>query len=298
MRLIERNPHGYFPAWSFTPKADKYDTVYNPVSYERGVTAFWSEHLLDLIGRDTATRFTAAQARWFVFSGQLSDTFEVDNVTAIRACNHGGHTSLRNQIGIYLFDDFDFYRGLIGELVTWSAATRPAAGRNPNASTGPFRKLELSNAGSSMVRWALDIHPGSRSLESKVQRLPPNGFQLRIWNRLPKAQPMVTVRSEEIGLKAGDELLRASPNGPAFRQPIVIEVKPTAENVLVSVSKSAKVRLFHPQVQPTFSQDAKYALLHRQTDDSMKEVEKGIEWTPTYVEWHAEAGEYEIRIRK
>src|SRR5581483_2661821 len=35
MDLVEHNPHGYFPAWTFTPKADKYDTVYNPVSYER-----------------------------------------------------------------------------------------------------------------------------------------------------------------------------------------------------------------------------------------------------------------------
>ncbi len=63
MRLVERNPHGYFPTWTYHPKADKYDTVYNPVSYDRGINSLWFEGLLGLIGRDTAAQFVAAQAR-------------------------------------------------------------------------------------------------------------------------------------------------------------------------------------------------------------------------------------------
>lgn len=102
MRLVERNPHGYWPTWSFTPKADKFDTVYNPVGYERGITALWSDEQLNLVGRNRASQFVAAQARWFVFSGQLLDTLETDNTTAIRACTHGGHTGIRNQIGIFM----------------------------------------------------------------------------------------------------------------------------------------------------------------------------------------------------
>src|SRR5262249_30365286 len=85
MRLVEQNPHGYWPAWTFHPRADKFDTVYNPVGNERGIAAPWCEGLLDLIGRETAARFVAAQARWLVFSGQLSDTLETDNATAVRA---------------------------------------------------------------------------------------------------------------------------------------------------------------------------------------------------------------------
>src|SRR5262249_23025287 len=176
MRLVEQNPHGYWPTWSFKPKADKFDTVYNPVGYERGITALWSEGQLDVIGRDTASRFVAAQARWFVFSGQLLDTLEIDNATAIRACTHGGHTRIRNQIGIYLYDDFDFYRGLLGDLVTWSAAACQVPGQPDAWAVGAYRSLELSNAGSSMLRWALDIRPGSKWLESKVERLPKEGF--------------------------------------------------------------------------------------------------------------------------
>jgi hypothetical protein len=167
MHLVERNPHGYWPAWTFRPKADKFDTVYNPVAYERGITAFWSEGLLDVIGRDTASRFVAAQARWFVYSGQLLDTLEVDNATAIRASTHGAHTNLRNQIGIYLYDDFAFYRGLVDDLVAWSAASCQVPGPTDDSGTGAYRRLELSNAGSSMLRWALGIRPGSKWAKAK-----------------------------------------------------------------------------------------------------------------------------------
>src|SRR5262249_33525735 len=162
MRLVERNPHGYWPAWTFRPKADKFDTVYNPVAYERGIAAFWSEGLPDLIGRDRAARFVTAQARWFVYSGQLLDTLEIDNATAIRASTHGAHTNIRNQIGLYLYDDFDFYRGLLADLVTWSAASCQVPGKMDLLGTGAYRSLELSNAGSSMLRWALAIRPGSK----------------------------------------------------------------------------------------------------------------------------------------
>src|SRR6185369_9724086 len=85
--------------------------------------------------------------------------------------------------------------------------------------------LELSNAGSSMVRWALDIRPGSRWLESKIERLPSDGFRVKAWNRLPKARPTVTVRSDEIGRKGTGEVLRIELQGPAFREPAEVEVK-------------------------------------------------------------------------
>lgn len=297
MRLVERNPHGYFPAWSWTPQADKFDTVYNPVAYERGITSLWSEKMLDVIGRETASRFVTAQARWFVFSGQISDTFETDNVTAIRACNHGGHTSLRNQIGIYLYDDFAFYRGLIGELIEWSAATRPEPGRILSAGTGPFRKLELSNAGSSMVRWALDIAPGTRAFESQVERLPPDRFRLRVWNRLPKSQPTAIVRSEDIGLKAGDEVLRATALMPAYRQPIDIEVSPSTDKIVLKVNKPTALHLdlaALPLKQPA---GTKPMLSRREPNGKKRLLEKGVNSTPTSIKWQADPGEYEIRLQ-
>jgi hypothetical protein len=297
-RLVERNPHGYFPVWTFNPKGDKYDTVYNPVSYERGITAFWSEGLLDLIGREPASRFVTAQARWLVFSGQLLDTLETDNATAIRASTHGGHTGLRNQIGIYLYDDFDFYRGLLGDLVAWSAAACQVPGQPDDPGTGGYRSLVLSNGGSSMLRWALDIRPGGKWLESKVQRLPKNGFRLQAWNRLPKEKPTLKLTAKEIGLKADMELLEVQLNGPAYRQPAEFEVTWAADKVSVHVTRPAKIRLSYRVLQPTWNAQDKPILQRRRPGDLPEVVRNQVTWEDNAVEWQAMPGQYDLRTKK
>lgn len=294
VRLVERNPHGYWPTWSFTPKADKFDTVYNPVGYERGITALWSEGQLDLVGRKAASRFVAAQARWFVFSGQLLDTLEIDNATAIRACTHGGHTALRNQIGIYLYDDFDFYRGLLGDLVTWSAAAAQVPGRPDAWAVGAYRSLELSNAGSSMLRWALDIRPDSKWLESKVQKLPDQGFRLQIWNRLPQARPTVKLTSKEVGLKPDAEVLHVQPSGPAFRLPAEVEVSWSADAILLKTTKPAKIRLDFGVLRPDWAGKEKLTLQRRRSAQEFEMVREGVAWDGSTVEWQGEPGDYRL----
>jgi hypothetical protein len=292
MRLVERNPHGYWPTWSFDPKADKFDTVYNPVGYERGITAFWSEGELDLVGRDEASRFVAAQARWFVYSGQLLDTLEMDNATAIRAATHGGHTSIRNQIGIYLYDDFDFYRGLVADLVTWSAASCQVPGQTDSFGTGAYRSLELSNAGSSMLRWALGIRPGGKWLESRAERLPEGGFRLRAWNRRPKESPTVKVAAKDVGLQAEADVLQVQLSGPAFRQPAEVEVTGTADRVLLRVSKPAKIRLSYRVLRPEWPAANRPVLQRRKPGG---DVVGDVVWEKDSIEWQAEPGEYELR---
>jgi hypothetical protein len=295
MRLVERNPHGYWPTWSFRPKADKFDTVYNPVGYERGITALWSEELLGLIGRDRASRFVTAQARWFVFSGQLLDTLEIDNATAIRASTHGAHTGIRNQIGIYLYDDFDFYRGLLGDLVTWSAATCQVPGQTDPSGTGAYRSLELSNAGSSMLRWALGIRPGSKWLESRVQRVGQKGFRLLAWNRLPRAKPTIKLAAQDVGLKAKVELLRVQLSGPAFRQPAEFEVTWTADKVSLKVTRPATIRLTYRVLRPDWPAKEKPVLRRRRPDGRAEVVRRDVAWENNSVEWQATPGEYDLQ---
>jgi hypothetical protein len=299
MRLVERNPHGYWPTWSFHPKADPFDTVYNPVGYERGITAFWSEGLLDLIGRDAAARFVAAQARWFVFSGQLLDTLEIDNATAIRASMHGGHTGLRNQIGIYLYDDFAFYRGLVGELVTWSAATCQVPGPMDPRGTNAYRSMELSNAGSSMLRWALGIRPGSKWLESRVQRLPSpegraaKGFRLQAWNRLPQANPTIKVAAHDAGLQGKGDVLQVQLSGPAFRQPAEFELTWTADKVSLQVTRPAKIRLSYRAIRPDWSAEDK-PRLQRRRPGAPEVLRSDVLWKDNDVEWQATPGVYDL----
>jgi hypothetical protein len=298
MRLVERNPHGYWPTWTFNPKADPFDTVYNPVGYERGITAPWSEGLLDLIGRDRASRFVAAQARYLVAAGQLLDTLETDNATAIRASTHGGHTNIRNQIGIYLYDDFDFYRGLLGDLVSWSAAGCQVPGRPDASGTGAYRVLAMSNGGSSMLRWALGIRPGSKWLEAKVERLRPGGFRLRAWNRLPEAKPAVKVTGREVGLKAEAEVLRVQFQGPAFRQPAEFEVAWAADKVTVKVGKPAKVRLAYGVLTPGWPAKDQLELRRRRPGGPAEVVRADVLWEKDSVEWQATPGEYELQAVK
>jgi hypothetical protein len=296
MRLVERNPHGYFPVWTWKPKADRYDTVYNPVSYERGITSLWSEGQLGLVGRDQAARFVAAQARWLVYSGQLLDTLEMDNPTAIRATTHGGHTMIRNQIGIYLYDDFVFYRGLVAELVTWSAASCQVPARTDEYGLGAYRNLELSNAGSCMLRWALAIGPGSTWREAKVERHAKDGFTLRAWNRKPHARPTVTVTAKDAGLKAGGEVLVAQLNGPAFRLPSEVAVSWTANKVALIVSRPAKIRLDYGVLRPEWAGKDRPVLQRRRSGGGSEIVRDDVVWNDNAVEWQATPGEYQLLL--
>jgi hypothetical protein len=296
MRLVERNPHGYFPVWTWNPRADPYDTVYNPMSYERGIAALWSEGPPDVVGRDQAARFVAAQARWFVYSGQLLDTLEMDNPTAIRATAHGGHTMLRNQIGIYLYDDFAFYRGLVADLVAWSAASCQVPGPTDDYGLGAYRSLELSNAGSSMLRWALAIRPGSRWQETKVQRRHKDGFRLQVWNRKPLAEPTSKVAAADAGLKADGDVLVVHLNGPAFRVPAEFEVSWTAGKVSLAVSRPAKVRLAYGVLRPEWVGRGRPVLQRRRSGGGVDTLDKGVVWNENAAEWPAMPGEYELRM--
>jgi hypothetical protein len=293
MRLVERNPHGYFPVWTWNPKADRYDTVYNPVSCERGITSLWSEEQRDLVGRDQAARFVAAQARWFVYSGQLLDSLEMDNPTAIRATTHGGHTMIRNQIGIYLYDDFEFYRGLVADLVTWSAASCQVPGPTDEYGVGAYRSLELSNAGSSMLRWALGIRPGSSWREVKVQRRPKDGFTLQAWNRKPQAKPTVKVTAKDAGLESEGDVLLVQLNGPAFRLPSEVEVSWSASKVSLLVSRPARIRLDYGVLCPQWAGKDR-PVLQRRSSGGPDIVRNDVVWNGNAVEWQATPGEYQL----
>jgi hypothetical protein len=296
MRLVERNPHGYFPVWTWKPKADPYDTVYNPVSYDRGITSLWSEGPPDLVGRDQAAHFVTAQARWFVFSGQLLDSLETDNPTAIRATTHGGHTMLRNQIGVYLYDDFAFYRGLVADLVAWSAASCQVPGSPDDYGVGAYRRLELSDGGSPMLRWALAIRPGSRWQESKVQQQPKAGFRLQAWNRKPLANPTFNVAAADAGLKADGDVLRVQLNGPAFRLPAEFDVSWTAGTVTLTVSRPAKVRLDYGVLRPEWVGKDRPNLQRQRPGGGADVISKGVVWNNNAVEWQVTPGVYELRM--
>jgi hypothetical protein len=120
MSSTETNPHGYFWAWGFSPKkSELFDPNYNIAAVDRGLVDFWSEGQLPVIGKEKASRFVAAQARYLALSGQFLDTLETDSMTAVQSHFPGGIPSGLGQLALFLHDDFAFYRGLAADSIRW-----------------------------------------------------------------------------------------------------------------------------------------------------------------------------------
>ncbi|MGB2824374.1 MAG: hypothetical protein WBF17_25590 [Phycisphaerae bacterium] len=307
MEMVERNPQGYWGAWTFrAKKKELFDSTYNPVGYQRGITAFWAEGLLDLIGRERAERFTAAQGRYMAFSGQLSDSLEVDNVTAIRATTHGGHPNFRNQISLYLYDDFGFYRGLIGNLVLWSAANGRYVSTGKSVSgSGPYRTLGLHYYGAWTLRWALGIGRGTHWLEHDLQKLPDKGFRVRIRNGLPWTKPCLWFRTDDLGLPRVQTPKGASNapvvwlrlNEPAYRKLAELEITKAQDGIHVRLGHRMSLRLHYSSLRPEWKDADKLALSRRAPDGSTAQVPDGVQWGSGLVEWEADPGEYVLKPR-
>jgi hypothetical protein len=314
MEMVERNPQGYWSAWAARPqKWEPFDTVYNGAGCQRGLPAFWSDGKLDLIGRERASRLVAAQARYLVFSGQLLDTFEVDNMTAAYTTKHGGHPGERKQMPLFLFDDFAFYRGLVGNMAQWSAATPPSAGSLAD------RDLGLAESGCYWLRWALGIgsasaSPGKASRSKWFEyRVEPSadktGFSVRVWNRLPWTESTLAVSTRDVGLvttgakgNVQRTLLSLRFAEPAYREPLVVDVQtPTAEQITIQVNRPVHLRLNYAALRPGFENGRTPTLSLRRDDGSLHPLlasdRQNLSRGNGDLEWLAEPGRYELHNR-
>ncbi|MBI4586478.1 MAG: hypothetical protein HY717_20905 [Planctomycetes bacterium] len=290
MSMVDKNPHGYWAAWKFQPReAVIFDTVYNPTGCQRGITAFWAEGLLDLVGRERAGRFVAAQARYAVLSAQFLDTLEKDNMTGVFAYLHHAHPAFSAQIALYLYDDFPFYRGLAGELVRWMVA------EGPGIPDGYFSPL---------FRWTFLIGPGSGWYERKVEARA-GFFRVRVRNQLPWAQCSFWVRSDEAGIQPpGRWVLWFQPQEPTFRLESLLEFTVEGEKLLLDVKKRARLRLYYGVPFPGWLGPEKLILTSRSSGDPNRteEVTGGVEWSADgagerFLEWEAKRGNYELKPR-
>lgn len=315
---LRRNPQGYWSPWVAAPeKAEPFDTVYNGAGVQRGLPAFWTDGRLDLIGRERAAQFVSAQARYFVASGQLLDTLEVDNVTAVYATKHGGHPSERKQIPLFLYDDFEFYRGLVGNLIYWAAAT--PAGHGDFGGGAADRELGLAESGCYGLRWALGIDAsggGGKSSSSRwfEHRLDPlgsgRGCRVRVWNRLPWPESTLSIGTRELlPLMTGEKTSNNHPalwlrfDQPAYREPLTIDLRPLDDGGLaVDVSRDVTLRLYPTPLCPNLSPGTKLALAR--IDDEGQEVPvvdddgEPVRVADGLVEWEARPGSYRLRPTK
>jgi hypothetical protein len=181
--------------------------------------------------------------------------------------------------------------------VAWSAASCQVPGPTDDSGTGAYRSPVLSNGGSSMLRWALGIRPGSKWTETKVERLGKAGFRLQAWNRLPEAKPTIQVAARDVGLKVDGDVLQVQLNGPAFRQPAEFEVTWAGNDVALKVSKPAKVRLSYRVLRPDWPGKGRPVLERQRTGAAAEVVRSSVVWENGTVEWEATPGEYRLHLR-
>lgn len=156
MSQVEKNPHGYFWAWGHSPKkAELFDPNYNVASCDRGMIDFWSEGQLAVIGKERATRFAAAQARYLAFSAQFLDTLEADSMTAVQSHFPGGIPSAIGQVPLLLYDDFQFYRGLVGDMIRWGVIDDGATLERREGRRNLYNTMKAGSRGA--VFWAYGI---------------------------------------------------------------------------------------------------------------------------------------------
>jgi hypothetical protein len=169
MSQVELNPHGYFWAWGSMPKrAEPFDLNYNIAAYDRGLIDFWSEGRQDVIGEERAASFAAAQARYLVSSGQLLDSLETDSMTAVQSQYPGGVPFAVGQAAMLLYDDYPFYRGLVGDLIRWSAIDDGGTLENRRGRRNLY-SMKIGNRGA--VFWAFGIGENGPSRSATAREI-------------------------------------------------------------------------------------------------------------------------------
>src|SRR5262249_47414674 len=120
--LQDANPLGHWSCWSFQPKAGgrDYDTVYLGATVDRGLWDFYVQKQLAVVGEKKMSNLVAGLCRSTVVGHKFSDSGETDNF-ACEASHHGGHPQTRQHAFLMLQDDFDFYKGLVGDMIRWGA---------------------------------------------------------------------------------------------------------------------------------------------------------------------------------
>jgi hypothetical protein len=156
------------------------------------------------------------------------------------------------------------------------------------------RSWQLSNAGSSKLRWALSIRPSSSWRESKLQRLPNGGFRLQAWNRKPRQKLTFKIAAKDLGLKSDGEVLSVQLNGAAFRLPAEVEVSWTPDKIAIKVIKAAKIRLDYGVLRPGWV-DKEKLVLKRCSAQAADIVREDVTWNDAAVEWQAVPGDYELQ---
>jgi hypothetical protein len=305
------NPLGHWNAWAFRPKAGgrDYDTVYIGATVDRGLWDFYTQKQLKLVGEKKMSNLVTGLCRSTLVGHKFSDSGETDNF-ACEASYHGGHPQTRQHAFLLLQDDFDFYKGLVGDMIRWGAlapertdgvAYRWLTHNRPFVGGGPGSPIMLP------LMWALGVYAGERPQQARLlptprgEQPPPKGsWRAVIKNAIPgdQAPLSVTFGSLEPDLiktnrpLSAQVLWRVAVLEPTYRAAGRVEVDAGAKEEVVRVSHRTQVFFAYPRTHPDWT-DAGRLMVTRDGAAAPVEVtvrDGGLVFT-------AEKGTYRVRYR-
>jgi hypothetical protein len=273
------NPLGHWNAWSFQPKTGgrDYDTVYIGATVDRGIWDFYTQKQLKMVGEKRMSNLVAGLCRSTLVGHKFADNGETDNF-ACEASYHGGHPQTRQHAFLMLQDDFDFYRGLVGDMIRWGAmapertdgvAYRWLTHNRPFIGGGPGSPIVLP------LMWALGIYAGERPQQARIlpvsrgdKPLTKGSWRAAIKNALPGdfASLTVTLGSLEPELiksnrpLSAQALWRVTVLEPTYRAHAKVEVDSSATEEIIRVSHRTQVFFAYPRTHADWSDARRLAV--------------------------------------
>jgi hypothetical protein len=195
-KLQNANPLGHWNCWGFTPnKAGRdYDTVYLGATLDRGLWDFYIQKQLQLVGREKMSRLVVALCRSTLVGHKFADNGETDNFTA-EATYHGGHPQTRVHAFLLLQDDFDFYKGLVGDMIRWGALAPERTDGAAYRWLSTNRMFVAHGPGSPIMlpmMWALGVYTGEHPQQGRLQVLN-RGWRGLVKNAIPGSHAPLSV---------------------------------------------------------------------------------------------------------
>jgi hypothetical protein len=305
------NPLGHWNAWSFQPKSGgrDYDTVYIGATVDRGIWDFYTQKQLKMVGEKKLSNLVTGLCRSTLVGHRFADSGETDNF-ACEASYHGGHPQTRQHAFLLLQDDFDFYKGLVGDMIRWGAlapeqtdgvAYRWLTQNRPFIGGGPGSPIMQP------LMWALGIYAGERPQQARILPVPRGEKSLAkgswrgaIKNAIPgdQAPLSVTLGSLEPELiksnrpLSAQALWRVTVLEPTYRTTAIVEVDSSAKEETLRVSHRTQVFFAYPRTHADWT-DAKRLAVTR--DGSVAPVD--VTMRDGGLVFIAEKGAYRVSYR-
>jgi hypothetical protein len=310
-KLQNDNPLGHWNAWSFQPKSGgrDYDTVYLGATVDRGLWDFYTQKQLKVVGEKRMSNLVSGLCRSTLVGQKFSDSGETDNF-ACEASYHGGHPQTRQHAFLMLQDDFDFYKGLVGDMIRWGAmapertdgvAYRWLTHNRPFVGGGPGSPLMLP------LMWALGIYAGERPQQARLlpvprgdKPLPKGSWRAAIKNAIPGSQSPLSVTLGNLEPEliktnrplSAQALWRVTVLEPTYRAAGQVEVDSSDKEETIRVSHRTQVFFAYPRTHADWT-DAKRLVVTRDGSQTTVEVtlrDGGLVFT-------AEKGTYRVSYR-